>query len=57
MKWYLWLAIAIALGLIIWFATKKKSSNSISANALGTSPANNSFLASGFNPYQLTQIA
>jgi hypothetical protein len=56
MKWYIWLAIAIALVLIIWAVTKKKNTPIGSGSAPVVSTGSG-FIASGFNPYQLTNIA
>ena len=59
MKWYIWLAIAIALGFIIWAVTKKKSATvpvgSAASNPIASN-TNSGFIATGFNPYQLTNI-
>lgn len=51
MKWYIWALIAIALGLIIYFATKKKTTTS------STFSGQDLASAAGFNPYQVTKIS
>ena len=52
MKWYYWVLIVLALGLIIYFATKKKKSVS-NTNEI----ASNSTQTKVFNPYELNLIS
>jgi len=54
MKWYIWAAIAVALIVIIYFVTKKKSTSN--SNMVASNEAPQQVLSSGFNPYQLTHI-
>jgi hypothetical protein len=54
MKWYIWLAIATALGLIIYFVAKNKKTSSSSTLANNLVEEKKSF---NFNPYEITKIS
>lgn len=57
MKWYIWALIGLALILIIWAVTKKKSTSAATSSNQLASNSGPSFTAPGFNPYQLTTIS
>jgi len=46
MKWYIWAGIGVVVLVIIIIVTKKKSSSALASAQV----------ASGFDPYKLTQI-